>query len=119
MSQILLQPLSKLELHPVGENYENIKNNEGLRESSTDQYEDLHIRPSENTGEYQELVKKPETSVKLIIHTCKPEITYENTNKEGQSTSETKSQSELSQYEKLNTRNEKNDQHAYSEVSFN
>ena len=116
MSQIWLQHLSKLELHPVGETYENIENNEGPRESSKDLYEDLHIRPLENTGEYQELVKKPETSVKLIIH--KPEITYENTNKESQSTSETKTQSEPSQYEKLNTRNEKNDQHTYSEVSF-
>ena len=113
---VLLQPVSNLELQPEGVAYENIKNNNQARESTPGQYQDLDLGPPENPGQYQELVKKSETSVKLVIN--KPEITYENTKMEGQNKSGTKNQSEQSQYEELNTRNERKDEHAYSEVSL-
>ena len=122
---VLLQPVSNLELQPEEVAYENIKNNKQTRESTTGQYQDLdlqvHENPvdlqiHENPGQYQELAKNPETSVKLVID--KPEITYENTKMEGQNKSRTKNQIEQSQYEELNTGNDKKDEHVYSEVSL-
>ena len=106
--------MSNLELVPDAVNYENIKKNK-TRELTTSQYQDLDLCAPENTGQYQELVIKSDTSVKLVIN--KPEITYENTKMEGQNKSEPKKQSEQSQYEELNTGNDKKDEHAYSEVS--
>ena len=94
--------------------YENIKKHK-TRESTTGQYQHLDLRTPENTGQYQELVKKSETSVKLVNN---PEITYENTKIEGQNKSETKNQSEQSQYEELNKRDDIKHEHAYSEVSL-
>ena len=111
-----MQPVSNLELQPEGVAYENIKSNRQTRESTTAQYQDLNLQTPENPGQYQELVKKSETSVKLVIY--KPDITYENTKMEGQNKSETKNGSEQSQYEELNTENEKKDEHAYSEISL-
>ena len=104
-----------LELQLEGLACENIKNNIQTRESTSGQYQDLDLRTQENTGQYQELVKKSETSVKLVIN--KPEITYENTKMEIQNKSRTKNGSEQSQYEELNTGNERNDEHNYCEVS--
>ena len=101
--------MPNLELLPDGVTYENIKKNE-TEQATTSLYQDLNLQAQENQGQYQELVKKPETSVKL-------EITYENTRMEGQNKSETKNQSEQSQYEELNTGNDKKDEHVYSEVS--
>ena len=92
----------------------NVSNN---TTTGTSEYQDLHHRPPENTGQYEELVTKQETLVKLVIK--KAEITYKNTKMEGQKESEPKNQSEQSQYEELNTRNDRNDEHAaYSEVSL-
>ena len=85
-------------------------------ELTTSQYQDLNLQTPENTGQYQELVKERETSVKLV--TNKKEITYENTKMEGQNKREPKNQSEQSQYEELNTGNDRKDEHAYSEVSL-
>ena len=103
-----------MELHsPDQVAYVNVNNN---TTTGTSQYQDLHQRPQENTGQYQELVTKQETSVKLVIK--KPEFTYENTKMEGQKKSEPKNQNEQSQYEELNTDNERKDEHAYSEVSL-
>ena len=85
-------------------------------EATASQYQDLDLRTPENTGQYLELVKEPETSVKLVNN--RPEITYENTKMEGQKKSELKNQSEQSQYEELNTGNDVKDEHAYSEVSL-
>ena len=99
--------MSNLELQPEVE---------APRESLTGLHQGLHLRPPENPGQYQELVTKQETSVKLVNNN--PEITYENTKMEGQNKSETKNGSEQSQYEELNTGNEKKDEHAYSEVSL-
>ena len=113
---VLLQPVSNLELKPEGVAYENIKSNRQTRESTTAQYQDLNLQTPENPGQYQELVKKSVKSVKLVINN--PDITYENTKMEGQNKSETKNQSEQSQYEELNTGNEKKDEHAYSEISL-
>ena len=110
-----MQPVSNLELQPDGVAYENIKKNISI-EATTGQYQDLNLQTPENTVQYQELVKNPETSVKLVIN--KPEITYENTKMEGQNKSETKNQSEQTQYEELNTRNDIKEEHAYSEVSL-
>ena len=107
--------MSDLELLPAGGTYENIKENKA-GEAIRSQYQDLDLQTPENTGQYQELVKTPETSVKLV--TDKPDITYENTRIEGQNRSGTKNQSEQSQYEELNTRNERKDEHDYSEVSL-
>ena len=101
--------MKNLELLPDGVTYENIKKNE-TEQAATSQYQDLNLQAQENQGQYQELVKTQETSVKL-------EITYENTRMEGQNKSETKNQSEQSQYEELNTGNDKKDEHVYSEVS--
>ena len=101
--------MSNLELLPDGVTYENIKKNE-TEQPTTSQYQDLNLQAQENQGQYQELVKTQETSVKL-------EITYENTRMEGQNKSGTKNQSEQSQYEELNTGNDKKDEHVYSEVS--
>ena len=99
---------STMELHsPDQVAYVNVNNN---TTTGTSEYQDLHQRPQENTGQYQELVTKQETSVKLVNN--KPDITYENTKMEGQK------ESEQSQYEELNTRNERKDEHAYSEVSL-
>ena len=112
---ILLQCVTNLELLPDGVAYENIKKNK-TEELSTSQYQDLNLQTPENTGQYQELFKKPETLVKLVIN--KPDITYENTKMEGQNKRGTKRQPEQSQYEELNTRNDVKDEHAYSEVSL-
>ena len=102
-----------MELHsPDQVAYVNVNNN---KTTGTSEYQDLHQRPLENTGQYQELVTKQETSVKLLIKN--PEITYENTKMEGQNKSEIKNQSEQSQYEELKKGNERKDEHAYSEVS--
>ena len=108
-----LQPVSNLGLLPDGMAYENIKKNR-TREA-TSQYQDVDLRTPENTVQYLELVKEPETSVKIVSNNL--EITYENTKMEGQNKSGTKSQPEQSQYEELNTGNERNDEHPYSEVS--
>ena len=102
--------MSNLELLPDGVTYENIKKNE-TEQATTSHYQDLNLQAQENSGQYQELVKTQETSVKL-------EITYENTRMEGQNKSETKNQSEQSQYEELNTRNDRKDEHVYCEVSL-
>ena len=102
--------MPNLELLPDGVTYENIKKNE-TEQAATSQYQDLNLQAQENQGQYQELVKTQETSVKL-------EITYENTRMEGQNKSGAKSQSEPSQYEELNTGNDKKDEHAYCEVSL-
>ena len=107
--------MTNLELLPDGVAYENIKKNI-TQELSTSQYQDLNLQTPENTGLYQELVKKPETLVKLVIN--KPDNTYENTKMEGQKKSGTKRQPEQSQYEELSTRNDVKDEHAYSEVSL-
>ena len=112
---VLLQPVSNLELQPEGIAYENIKNNKQTSESTTGQYQDLDLRLPENPGQYQELVKETETSVKLFINNS--DITYENTKMEGQNKSEPKNQNEQSQYEELKTGNDVKDEHAYSEVS--
>ena len=113
---VLLQPVSNLELQPEGVSYENIKSNKQTRESTTAQYQDLNLQTPENPEQYQQLVEKLETSVKLIINN--PDITYENTRMEGQNKSGTKNRSEQSQYEELNTGNERKDEHAYCEVSL-
>ena len=109
--------MSKLELVPDAVSYENTKENE-TRESTTSQYQDLDLCAAENPGQYQELhvLAKPDTSVKLI--TNKQDITYENTKMEGQNKSDPKNQNEPSQYEELNTGNNKHNEHAYSEVSL-
>ena len=70
---VLLQPMS--ELQPEGVAYENIKNNKQTKESTTSPYQDLDLRPQENTGQYQELFKNPETPVKLL--NINSHITYE------------------------------------------
>ena len=85
-------------------------------ELTTSQYQDLNLQTPENTGQYQELVKETETSVKLV--TDKKAITYENTKMEGQNKREPKNQREQCQYEELNTGNDRKDEHAYSEVSL-
>ena len=100
--------MPNLELLPDGVTYENIKKNE-TEQAATSQYQDLNLQAQENQGQYQELVKTQETSVKL-------EITYENIRMESQNKSGTQSQSEPSQYEELNTGNDKKDEHVYSEV---
>ena len=107
--------MSDLELLPAGVTYENIKENKA-EQAITSQYQDLNLQTPENPGQYQELVKTKETSVKLVIN--KPESTYENTKMEGLNKSEPKKGSKQSQYEELNTGNERNDEHAYSEVSL-
>ena len=111
-----MQPVSNLELQPEGVAYENIKSNKQTRESTTAQYQDLNLQTPENPEQYQQLVEKSETSVKIIIYN--PDITYENTRMEGQNKSGTKNRSEQSQYEELNTRNDRKDEHAYCEVSL-
>ena len=111
----MLQPGSNLELVPDAVTYENIKENK-TGEATTSQYEDLDLCAAENQGQYQELVAKPDTSVKLI--TNKQDITYENTKTEGQNKSDPKNRNEPSQYEELNTGNNKHNEHAYSEVSL-
>ena len=108
--------MSNLEIQPEGVAYENVTNNKETKEPTTSQYQDLALQPPENTGQYQELVKNPETSVERI--TNRPEIIYENTKMEGQNRSEPKNGSEQSQYEELKTGNERNEEHAYSEVSL-
>ena len=113
---ILLQPVSNLELQPEGVAYENIKQNKQTRELTAAQYQDLNLQTPENPGQYQELVKKPETSEKLVIN--EPEITYENTRMEGQNKGKPKNQSEQSQYEELNTGYDFKEEHAYCEVSL-
>ena len=104
--------MSNLELVPDAVTYENIKKNE-TRESTTSQYQDLDLCAAEQPGQYQELVAKP---VKLI--TDKPDINYENTKTEGQNKRDPKNRNEPSQYEELNTGNNKHNEHAYSEVSL-
>ena len=107
--------MSNLLLLSDGLAYENIKKNE-TGEATASQYQDLDLRTPENTGQYLELVKEPETWVKLVNN--RPENSYKNTKMEGQKTSGTKNQSEQSQYEELNKDNERKDEHAYSEVSL-
>ena len=107
--------MSNVELVPDAMTYENIKNNK-TEQATTSQYQDLDLGTPENTGQYQELVKETETSVKLVNNN--PDITYENTKTEGQNKCGTKNQSEQSQYEELNTGNEVKEEHAYSEVSL-
>ena len=106
--------MSNLELVHDAVTYENIKEDK-TRESTTSQYQDLDLCAAENPGQYQELVKNPETSVKLVNNN--PDITYENTKTEGPNKGGTNSQSEQSQYEELNTENNKHKEHVYSEVS--
>ena len=101
--------MSNLGLLADGVTYENIKENK-TGEATRSQYQDLDLRTPENTGQYLELVKEPETSVKLDNN--RPEITYENTKMEGQNKSEPKNQSEQSQYEELKTGNDVKDEHA-------
>ena len=103
-----------MELRSGGVTYENMEHSKATKESVTGQYQDLD--QGTNPGQYQELVKKTETSVKLV--TNKPEVTYENTKMHDQSKSEPKNQSEQSQYEELNTGNERKDEHNYCEVSL-
>ena len=86
------------------------------KESTKGQYQDLDQGTAENPGQYQELVKEPETSVKLVIN--KPDITCENTKMEDQNKRDPKNQSDQSQYEELNTGSEIKDEHAYCEVSL-
>ena len=102
--------MSNLELVPDVVTYENIKEDK-TGEATTSQYQDLDLCAAEKPGQYQELVAKP---VKLI--TDKSDITYENTKTEGQNKSDPKNQIEPSQYEELNTGNNKHNEHAYSEV---
>ena len=109
--------MSNLELVPDAVTYENIEKNE-TRESTTSQYQDLDLCAAEKPGQYQELVAKP---VKFI--TDKPDITYENTKTEntkteGENETDPKNRNEPSQYEELNTGNNKHKEHAYSEVSL-
>ena len=106
--------MSNLGLLSDGVTYENIKKNK--TGEATSQYQDLDLRTPENTEQYLELFKEPETSVKLVNN--RPEITYENTKMEGQNKSEQKNQSEQSQYEELNTGNDNKNEHNYSEVSL-
>ena len=97
-----------MELHsPDQVAYVNVNNN---TTTGPNQYQDLHYRPQENTGQYQELVTKQGTSVKIISN--KPD---KNT-RDGRSEPMNKEQS---QYEELSTGNERNDEHAYSKVSLN
>ena len=98
-----MKPVSNLELQP---------DEVAPRESN----QGIHLRPPENPAEYQEMVTKQETSVKLVNNN--PDITYENTKVQGLNKSGTKNQSEQSQYEELNTTNERNVEHAYFEVSL-
>ena len=105
-----------MELRSGGVTYENMEHSKATKESVTCQYQDLDQGTTENPGQYQELVKKPETSVKLVIN--EPEVTYENTKMQDQNKSEPKNQSEQSQYEELNTGNERKDEHNYCEVSL-
>ena len=104
--------MSNLELVPDAVTYENIEKNE-TRESTTSQYQDLDLCAAEKPGQYQELVAKP---VKFIKD--KPDITYENTKMEGENERDPKNRNEPSQYEELNTGNNKQNDHAYSEVSL-
>ena len=55
--------MSNVELVPDAVTYENIKNNK-TELATTSQYQDLDLGTPENTGQYQELVKETETSVK-------------------------------------------------------
>ena len=107
--------MSNVEFVPDAVTYENIKKNK-TEQATTSQYQDLDFRSQDNTGQYQELVKAPEMLVKLVNNSN--DITYENTKIEGQNKSGTKNASEQSQYEELNTGNERKDEHAYSEVSL-
>ena len=111
---LLQAAASSMELHSPGQVAFVDVNNSTTTEAT--QYQDLHLRPPEHTGQYQELIMNQETSVKIVFN--KPEITYENTKIQGQRESETKIQSEQSQYEELNTRNGKNNEHPYLEVSL-
>ena len=107
--------MSNLELVHDAVTSENIKEDK-TGEATTSQYQDLDLCAAENPGQYQELVKNPETSVKLVNNN--PDITYENTKTEGQNESDPKNRIEPSQYEELNTGNNKQNEHAYSEVSL-
>ena len=100
-------------MHSEGVTYENMEHSKTTKESATSQYQDLDQGTTENPGQYQELVIKPET---LVIN--KPEITYENTKTACRNKSGPKHQPEQSQYEELNTRNDIKHEHAYSEVSL-
>ena len=55
--------MSNLLLLSDGLAYENIKKNE-TGEATASLYQDLDLRTPENTGQYLELVKEPETWVK-------------------------------------------------------
>ena len=107
--------MSNVELVPDAVTYENIKKNK-TEQATTSQYQDLDLRTPENAGQYQELVKETETSIKLVNNN--PDITYENTKMEGQNKIGTKNQSEQSQYEELKAGNDVKEEHAYSEVSL-
>ena len=111
----MLQPLSNLGLLSDLVTHENIKKNK-TGEATTSQHQDLDLQTPENTGQYLELFKEPETSVKLVINN--PDVTYENTKMEVQNKSEPKNQPEQIQYEELNTGNDKKDEINYSEVSL-
>ena len=91
--------MSNLELQPDGVANENMKKTK-TRESTAG----------------HELVTKQETLVKLVDNN--PDITYENTKIEGQNKIEPKNQSKQSQYEELNTENDRKDEHVYCEVSL-
>ena len=56
--------------------------------SKTKQENRQLVKAPENLGQYQKVVEKPKTSVKLV--TDNPGITYENTKMEGLNKSETK-----------------------------
>ena len=106
--------MSNLELQPDAVANENIKKNK-TRESTAGQYQDLDLHTPENPEQYQELVTK-QTSDKIFNNN--PDITYENIKMEGQNKRGTKSEPEQRQYEELNTRNDRNDEPAYSELSL-
>ena len=97
-------------LLPDAVTYENIKKSK-TGEATTSQYQDLDLQAQENTGQYLELVKETETSVKVVSNNL--EISYENTEKERQNKSEPKNQSEQSQYEEFNTDNERKNEYLF------
>ena len=61
--------------------------------SAPSEYQDLHLRQTENAGEYQELVPKTQMGAELVVKMS--DITYENTKMEGQGKIETKNQNNV------------------------
>ena len=56
---------SSMELHSRDQvAYVNVNKN---KTTGTSEYQDLHLTPPENTGQYQELVKKQKDTVKQIL----------------------------------------------------